>query len=463
MENTFRNIISIKSRLIKSLIFPFALLTIILFIYIYLNLQKKVNNFFDNRLFATAKSIEQNIGIANSKLFVDLPNFSIDLLSTHDQGLVYYSVVNENNELLVGHGLLFNKKILINLKKRFYNLTYDGAKLRVVSYKTTLNSAGKIHTAYITIGETTEEREENINYVLTLMFIIMAIVIFFTITITIIAVNEGLKPLNNLKKMIKKRDDRDLEPLVFNAPKELEDIVNSINILLSRSRDTIDYIEQFNSDISHQLRTPLAEMKVKIQLHYEKNSEDFIALNSLLNNMTHITEQLLLYAKTNPNTINLKRFEKRSLNQLCKEYSLRTAPRVYAKGFEFAFENLDEEILIQTDSILLESMMDNIINNALHYAIDDNGNSIGTITLSLERHNNTVWLNIKDEGKGVPKQNLKSIFERYYRVDSLKQGSGLGLSIVKQIAVLHQAKVLASNENGLKISIVFDHKEEEIN
>ncbi|WP_121628795.1 sensor histidine kinase [Poseidonibacter antarcticus] len=463
MESTYKNTISIKSRLIKWLIFPFALLSVILFIYIYLNLQEKVNSFFDNRLFATAQSIKENIGIENSKLFIDLPNFSIDLLSNHEQGLVYYSVVNEEGELLIGHGLLFNKRILINRKKRFYNLTYDGVKLRAVSYKTTLNSAGKIHTAYITIGETTEEREENINYVLTLMFIIMAIVIFFTITITIIAVNKGLKPLNNLKKIIKKRDDRDLEPLVFNAPKELEDIVNSINILLSRSRDTIDYIEQFNSDISHQLRTPLAEMKVKIQLHYEKNSEDFIALNSLLNNMTHITEQLLLYAKTNPNTINLKRFEKRSLNQLCKEYCLRTAPRVYAKGFEFAFENIDEEVFIQTDSILLESMMDNIINNTIHYAIDENGNPIGTITLSLERHNNTVWLNIKDEGKGVPKQNLKSIFERYYRVDSSKQGSGLGLSIVKQIAVLHQAKVLASNENGLKISIVFNHKEEEIN
>jgi len=461
MNYYYKNIPSIKSRLIKWLIFPFAILSIVLFIYIYLTLQEKVNTFFDKRLYATALSIEQNIGIANSKLFVDLPNFSIDLLSTHEKGLVYYSVVNENNELLIGHGLLFNKRILINLKKRFYNLTYDGVKLRAVSYKTTLNSAGKLHTAYITIGETTEEREENINYVLSLLFIVMAIVIFFTITITIIAVNKGLKPLDNLKKIIKKRDDRDLEPLVFNAPKELEDVVNSINILLNRSRDTIDYIEQFNSDVSHQLRTPLAEMKVKLEIHYDKKNEDFHALNSLLNDMTHITEQLLLYAKTNPNTINFKRFKKQSLNQLCKEYSLKTAPRVYAKGFEFEFEDLEEEVFIQTDSILLESMMDNIINNALHYAVDENGKPIGAITLSLQRHNNTIWLNIKDQGSGVPKENLKSIFERYYRVDSTKQGSGLGLSIVKQIAVLHQAKTIATNDEGLKISIVFDYKRKE--
>lgn len=283
----------------------------------------------------------------------------------------------------------------------------------------------------------------------------MSIVIFFTIIISIAAVTQGLKPLNKLKEIIKKRDERDLEPIIFNAPQEIEDVLKSINILLRRSRDTIDYIEQFNSDVSHQLRTPLAEMKVKLELQYKKKDSNFIILNSLLNNMRHITEQLLLYAKTNPNTINLKRFKTVSLNKLCKEYSLKITPRVYAKGFEFAFEDLEEEVFIQADSILLESMLDNIINNALDYAVDDNGNPIGLITLSIKRHNNTVWLNIKDEGKGVSKENLKTIFDRYYRVDLNKQGSGLGLSIVKQIATLHQAKVLATNEKGLKISIIF--------
>lgn len=457
-----KNITSIRSRLIKWLILPLGIFTILLFIYIYFESEKKVNTFFDNRLFASAQSIEQSIGIANSKLFIELPTFSIDLLSSHEKGLVYYSVVDENEKLLIGHRYLLDKKNLKNKKKYFYNTTYDGSYLRVISYKTSINSSGKIYNAYISVGETIEERDENINHVLSLLLIIMSIVIILTVSITIIAVNKGLKPINTLKKIIQKRDERDLRPLYFNAPKELEEIVKSINILLDRSRNTIDYIEQFNSDVSHQLRTPLAEMKVKLELNYAKDDKIFIELNSVLKDMSHITEQLLLYAKTNPNTINLTRFKKLSLNKLCKEYSIKTAPRIYNKGFEFAFEDLEEEIFIQTDSILLESMLDNIINNAIHYAVDDEGRPIGTISLSLERHNNTIWLNIKDEGKGVDKHNLNNIFERYYRVDSTKQGSGLGLSIVKQIAVLHQAKVIASNDNGLKISIIFDSNKEDI-
>ena len=102
-------------------------------------------------------------------------------------------------------------------------------------------------------------------------------------------------------------------------------------------------------------------------------------------------------------------------------------------------------------------MLDNIINNALHYAVDIDGNPIGTITLSLKRHNNTIWLIVKDEGYGVEKEYLKNIFQRYYRVDSSKTGSGLGLSIVKQIATLHDAEVIASNNDGLEISIIFKY------
>lgn len=455
-----KNIKSIRTQLIKWLIIPLGIFTFIITIYIYSFLNKKVEDFFDNRLYASAQSIEGNIGIANNKIIIDLPNFSIDLLSNTDEGLVYYSVVDEKGEVLVGHKYLFRQNKVSEYEKTFFDVTYDGARLRAVTYPTYFYSSGKEFIAYITIGETKEEREENINEVLTIIFILMGIVTFSTILITIIAVTQGLKPLNTLKKIVKKRDERDLKPLDFEAPKELIDVVKSINILLDRSRNTIDYIEQFNSDVSHQLRTPLAEMKVKLELAYSKEDKKFIELNSLLNNMSHITEQLLLYAKTNPNTINLSRFKTLSLNELCKNYSIKSAPRIYAKGFEFAFENMDEEVFIKSDPILLDSMLDNIINNALHYAVDDLGNPIGTITLSLQRHNNTVWLNIKDEGKGVDKKSLKTIFERYYRVDSSKTGSGLGLSIVKQIATLHQASVIASNDKGLKISIIFDSKQD---
>jgi two-component system sensor histidine kinase TctE len=452
-----KEIPSIQTQLTKWLILPLSMFALILFIFLNNFIKDKVNEFFDNRLYASAKSIEDYIGVEDEKLIIDFPNFSVDSLSLTQKGLIYYSVVNESGKTLIGQKNLFDKDILISEDKRFYNKTYDGEKLRAISYKSFYIDSNKSYLAYITIAESMHERNENIKEVINTALMIILIVSIFIIIITLIAVNKGLEPLKLLKSRIKQRDSRDLTPLVFNAPQEIEDVVNSINILLERSRNNIEYIEQFNSDVSHQLRTPLAEMKMELEQFFTKKDEKFIILNSHINNMSHITEQLLLYAKTNPNTINLARLKKANLNEICKNYSIKTAPRVYKRGFEFAFEDLEEQVFIETDSIILESMLDNIINNALHYAVDIDGNPIGTITLSLKRHNNTIWLIVKDEGYGVEKEYLKNIFQRYYRVDSSKTGSGLGLSIVKQIATLHDADVIASNNDGLEISIIFKY------
>ncbi len=447
---------SIRSRLLIWLTLPLIIFTIAMFVYKYFETNKKVNAFFDNTLYATGKSIENSIGIEYGLLIVDLPYFAIDLLSSDGEGYVFYSVIDVNRDkLLVGYKGLAKREFLGKEEKVFYNTVYAGAQLRAVSFKTSLASAGKTYNAIITIAESTENRSFVINDILSSIFILMTAVVGFTIITSLIAVSKGLSPLNYLQNLIKKRDSRDLKPVSFDAPKEVEVMVNSINLLLQRSRDNIEYIEQFNSDVSHQLRTPIAELKMKLELAFEKDDKDYISLTALVNSMAHITEQLLLYAKTNPNTLNLNRFEKLNLSHLCKEYALKTAPRVYEKGFEFAYESLDEEIFINADFIMIESMLDNIINNSLYYAVDEENNPMGTITVSLERHNNTIWLNVKDEGNGLEKKDLKNIFNRFYRVDSLKTGSGLGLSIVKQIAQLHNATVEASNDKGLVISIVF--------
>ncbi|TLP41086.1 sensor histidine kinase [Arcobacter arenosus] len=453
-----KNIQSIKSRLLISLTLPLTIGAILLVLVIYFIVQDKVNKHFDNTLYATAKSMEDSINIKNGRLIVNLPYFAIDLLASNSDGLVFYSIVNEKKKVLTGYKNLLRDDLLANNDKLFYYTTYAGARLRVVSFKTSLASAGKVHFATITIGETLEGRETTINEILTILFIVILSVIIFTLLVSFFAVKNGLLPLYKLKQIIQKRDSKDLKPIHFDAPKEIEDVVNSINILLTRSRDTIKYIEQFNSDVSHQLRTPLAELKVQLEEYHENNNWDYVELNKVVNTMSHITEQLLLYAKTNPSTIDKTYLKRINLNSFCKEYALKVSSKVYSKGFEFAFEDIDEDIFIEADEIMLRSMLDNILNNALHYALDDFGNPIGTITLFLKRHNNTIWLSIKDEGKGINKKDLNTIFDRFYRVDSKKSGSGLGLNIVKQIASLHRAKVEAINNNGLVVSIIFPLK-----
>jgi len=450
-----KTIQSIKSRLLVSLAIPLSIGSIILLVVVYFIVYTKVNKYFDNTLLATAKSIKDNLAIKDNKLVADLSYFALDLLSSNDDGLVFYSVVDERDKVLIGYKDLFKKRFLKDKKEYFYNVIYIGLSLRAVSFKTFLVNAKKKYYATITVAETLDEREESINEILSILFIIIVIMILFTLLVSFFAVRNGLAPLYKLKNIVQKRDQRSFDPIYFDAPKEIEDVVDSVNILLKRSRDTIKYIEQFNSDVSHQLRTPLTELKVQIEQSYEKKKWNYLEMNSLVNTMSHITEQLLLYTKTNPIIIDKTHFKKINLNKFCKKYAFKMASKAYGKGFEFAFENLEEEIEIEADEVMLRSMLDNIINNALHYAVDEEGKAIGTISLILQRHNNTIWLSVKDEGQGIEKKDLDSIFDRFYKVDSKKSGSGLGLNIVKQIATLHNAKAQASNDSGLKISIIF--------
>lgn len=451
-----KTIPSIKTRLLVWLTIPLLIGSIILFIFIYLLVHNKVNKHFDSVLYATGKSMQDSVIVENGIVNIDLPYFAIDLLASNSDGLVFYSVVDEKDRVLVGYKNLLKKELLKEEESVFYNTVYAGANLRAVSFKTSLYSAGKTYSSIITIAESTEGRESTINEILIILFILVTLVVLFTIMISLLAVKNGLQPLYFLKNLIQKRDSKDLTPIKFNTPKEIEDVVNSINILLKRSRENITYIEQFNSDVSHQLRTPLAEIQVKIEQYYNKEDKEYVELNRLVNSMKHIIEQLLLYAKTNPNTINIKRFKKMNLNDVCRNYAFKIAPKIYAKGFEFAFEGLKEEVLINIDDIMIESMINNIINNSLFYAVDKNNKPIGTITISLKKDANSVFLNIKDEGSGLNQKDLDNIFDRFYRVDTNKIGIGLGLSIVKQIAQLHNATVQASNDNGLLISIRFN-------
>ena len=158
---------SIKSRLLIWLTIPLTISMIILFVYIYFLVNTKVNNFFDKTLYASAKSMENSIGVKHGSLSVDLVYFALDLLSSNTEGLIFYSIVDENNKLLVGYKDLLKKDLLKNKDKLFYNTVYLEESLRAVSFKTSIISAGKTHIAIITIAESTEGRLSTSNDILT--------------------------------------------------------------------------------------------------------------------------------------------------------------------------------------------------------------------------------------------------------------------------------------------------------
>lgn len=450
-----KKIDSIKSRLIMWLIPPIIFLALLIFFFLNYILTDKINSFFDNRLYAIAKSMEKNLDIKDDKLSIDFSNFSIDLLSKDEDGMLYYSIVDEDKRTIIGWDNLVDYSLDKSKHSISYNKEYFGQAIRVLTTKTFIVGPNKNYIAYVSIAESLEQRNDEIMQMTYYTMAIMLFVTIFMITIMLLAIQKSLNPLHKLKLIINKRDKRDLSPINLSTPKEIEDAVMSLNILLQRSRENIEYIEHFNADVSHQLKTPLAEIRVKIEENYPKSNKEYKSLINLVDSMAHLVEQLLLYSKSNPNNIDIKKFQKIDVKSFIKNYSLKIVPKIYKKGFEFEFENIEYDRFIYADSILLESMLDNLINNSLYYAVDKNNKPMGIISIKVKELNNKIQIIVRDQGCGIKKEHLKDIFKRKFSADTKKSGNGLGLNIVKQIATLHQAKIEVQNNKGLEVSIIF--------
>ena len=213
-------------------------------------------------------------------------------------------------------------------------------------------------------------------------------------------------------------------------------------------------LKNFNSNVSHEFKTPLAIMKTEIEvalMNEEKNCDK--TLHSLLqeiNYLNDITDKLLFLTKNDLQNCKLSKLD---LEELILELFEK-----YSKKIHISL-HIDEndEYIINGDKTLLKMALSNIIENSIKY-------KALKIDITLKKTKNRIILSIKDNGMGIPKDKLPFIFDEFYRVDESHnkniKGFGLGLSIVKNILKAHKAKIKVKSEKGVEFIIEFPLKED---
>ncbi|WP_024953728.1 sensor histidine kinase [Sulfurospirillum arcachonense] len=446
---------SIHSRLLTWLTIPLGLVSFLAFLIIFFLLSRNVNQHFDNALLVAEKGMEERLYVKDGVLRFALPHFGIDIQTSGGEGSVFFSVEDGNKRRLVGHEDI--PKPHTTKERMFYNTMYADQEVRALYVKYEMYRNTKVYNATIIVAETLEERRALINEILLITIGITFLIVFIAIIASIFAVKKGIEPLVNLQYFIKQRDIHDLTPIEEEVPQEVDSLIKSINNLFIKLKNSFLHVENFNADVSHQLRTPLCELKVLIEtdklLKSSPNKNQYL---NIIDGMAHTTQQLLLAAKTNPDAFDRDWFKPLNLSELCQKVAKEKVPFIHENGFEFAYE-VSENIWINGGPIVLQELLSNLIDNAIKYAIDEDKKPIGTITLSLLQKDDAIILSVEDEGYGIPNEYLLNIYDRFFRLDTRKEGSGLGLGIVKQIAELHRALVKIENKKpqGLKVSIIF--------
>ena len=266
-----------------------------------------------------------------------------------------------------------------------------------------------------------------------------------------LVVGNGLSLIGKLANELRGKRADDLTRLgTTNPPVELAPVVEAINGLLRRLDESIKRERRFSSDAAHELRTPISALKVHVhnlRRQLPENNEDLQVLDRDLGRLSHVIEQIMVLYRTCtralPGIDATKLIWANSRNRSLPS-STRTSMRRSRR-----FLSKARRRRIVGDEASLRIMLTNLIQNASKYSPPG-----ASITVSVAKEDLGIWLGVKDTGPGIPLTEIKQVFDRFRRVggdrhESAVDGCGLGLSIVKHIASLHQANIsLQNNEDG---------------
>lgn len=432
---------SLKSTIVLNLAIPMVLFFVIETSISYFVALHYVDKVYDRWLLNSAHSLIQEIKVNKQKIVVDLPETAMKIFKWDDVDKTYFKIISETGAILAGDNFVPEAPEANQLwvKPVFFDAVIYGRPVRGVSIQV-VNQHLK-EKVFIHVAETLGKRQGMMIDILLADLVPQVIMALLMLYFLILAVKHGLKPLQRLTRDIALRSPQDLslipESKVFIEVKTLTDTIND---LLAKLSVTLGAQQKFIANAAHQLRTPLAGLK--LQVERARRETDLRSMEPALaqiqvsaDRASHLVTQLLLLARSESGK-GVYEFELIDLNKLVKEVCIEWVPKAMQKQQELGFEGLDKILLVNGNAVLLRELLANLLDNAIEY-----GREKGHITIRLAA-DQTVCLEVEDDGCGIPVAERAKVFERFYRVqDSFGDGCGLGMAIVKEIADLHKAKV----------------------
>jgi two-component system, OmpR family, sensor kinase len=255
-----------------------------------------------------------------------------------------------------------------------------------------------------------------------------------------LGVGRGLEPLETMSHAVAKRRPDALAPLGERGlPDELRPLVASLNGLLARLSEALAAQRRFTADAAHELRTPLAALKLQLDLARRNgraaNAAALDDVESGVARASHVVEQLLTLARVEPEALSAQRVDC-DLVAIARDAIVARAALAADKSIDLGLARATPAT-VSGDPASLGILLANLIDNALRYTPRG-----GRIDVAVDRDDDGATLCVADTGPGIPVADRERVFDRFVRgAGTQEPGSGLGLSIVKRIADAHRATI----------------------
>lgn len=409
---------------------------------------------FDQALQDKATVLAQQVKEANGKVVTRLNGASRDLLRADDLDNVFFQVVGPSGSVIEGDrdlpapgeedrpppwSVSFRNDTVRNTEVRVAYLYVDLRKPR------NGNIEEPPRLALVQVGETLEKRAKLANQIIKGVILPELIILPVALALVWFALARGLSPLAELQYHIRSRNPDDLRPIESGqVPEEISPLVRSLNEMLERLSQSIQMQKRFIADAAHQMKTPLAGMRMQSELALRETDQKEIhrSLEQLAKSSesaTRLVNQLLTLARAENETPDAQPFESLELGIVARAVVQDWVQASFVRTIDLGFEQFGAPVRVRGNAMMLREMLSNLIDNALRYTPP-----AGSVTVRVRANldDREAILEVEDTGPGIPAQERGHVFERFYRIlGTNTEGSGLGLAIVREIAQQHGATI----------------------
>ncbi|ALF21878.1 HAMP domain-containing histidine kinase [Fusobacterium animalis] len=360
---------------------------------------------------------------------------------------IYYIKYNENNEIIAGK---IPKDFDLTLAFSIEDInTYQIENKKFLYYDTRLKNTGDWIRGIYPLSRF----QNDISKMWDILFYYIApLFIAFVAFVGYKIVKNAFKPVKKISETaleIKKSKNFSRRIELDNSEDEIHKMASAFNEMLDTVEETFIHEKQFSSDVSHELRTPITVILAQSDyaLDYvdtlDEAMESFEVINRQAKKMTSLINQIMELSKLErQNEIEKERINfSNIILQLLEDY--RTL--LENSNIEL-ITNIEKDLRIYGNKLMIERLFVNLFTNAMKFTKT-------TISVSLNRINKEIILQIKDDGVGIAKEEQKYIWDRFFQINNSRnkdknRGSGLGLSMVNKIAQLHSATIEVESEIG---------------
>jgi two-component system sensor histidine kinase TctE len=383
----------------------------------------------------------------------DLEQTVTRLLRPDDDDSLFFQVLGTRGELVAGDAdLPVPVDATPDLELRFRDDLVRQAPVRVAYLWTPVDGE---RLALVQLAETMDKRSQLATEIIKGVILPQFVILPLAVLLVWLALARGIRPLAELQQRIRRRESTDLSPIEErHVPEEVAPLVAAINDLLTRLDQSIASQRHFLADAAHQLKTPLAGLRMQAELaereidsgHGDpdsmKHSLRQIALSS--QRAAHMVNQLLAMARAEDQEQALRRQDV-DLAEITMETVRDFVPRAMEKRIDLGYEGPESAAAahLSGQAVLVRELVRNLVDNALQYTPAG-----GTVTARVtpDPFGQVVVLQVEDTGPGIAPAERELVFQPFYRaLGTNVDGSGLGLAIVHEIANAHGAEITVAD------------------